>query len=104
MFLEPVSNDYFVLGSGFPGSENGRIVRVYAPEGSFVQYDITQKDLDPTSWLDFWVSFSDECSGRINGGEQHYCNISNDKVPEPSLPATELLSEELTPPPSNRTE
>jgi hypothetical protein len=71
-----INNEYYALGTGFPGSQSGRMVRVWTPEDSFVQYDITQ-----SSNPDFDSSFSFECSGRINGGDQKNCYIYNDLIP-----------------------
>ncbi len=68
-------NVYSELGSGFPGSENGRTVRIFAPEGSFVQYDIIQEDRRP----DFNVYYSN-CEGRISAGDQLFCYIENHQM------------------------
>lgn len=74
-----VDNQYFSLGSGFPGSESGRIVRISAPEESFIQYDIVQPFFNPEYGTNYWG----DCSGRINGGDQLYYSIYNDLLPPP---------------------
>jgi len=70
-----INNEYQPLGTGFPGSEKGRISEIFVGRGALVQYNI-ESILDlPMENMRTNITHSEGCEGIIKAGDNKTCTI-----------------------------